>query len=532
MMLNAIRAASSNASGKDIINCAEHLHKSYQWAHGLRVVNYYLSFPYIQRIPQTHTDTLYTTSRYQISLDVNKGFKARIFHLSDKRNFSSSHFCLQSENGRCSHVPAMFENNEVAYSSKSTWELCRALVIFFLCKFTYFTDNAVQIMSLSYTVLGRRLSDFIIGRTIYNQFVAGKTIEELKDATKRLGQEGIGPMLCTPIETDANSVQSEGFFDTNVEKILDSLHLATQLNYPQPTFQFRLSALMSGNVLKLVSKICGQTTHNDDVIRALLDGMKETSVDFTKLPGWEKLLPDNSIELNLALQRLGKISKEIQKFHVMALIDAEYTYINPALRMLSLALMKECNRSSAKVLYTYQAYLKRTHSILKSDLEFAKKSEFCFGLKLVRGAYMVRERMLAKAHNYEDPVHESFDKTSASYNACLDLLFDKIKDRSSKPLRLVIASHNEDTICYALNSMKKLGIDRSSVYFGQLYGMADHVSCTLAHNGYHVYKSIPYGTIADTLPYLARRAQENTSMLANARRERQLVAKAIQSRLF
>ncbi|CAL1536177.1 unnamed protein product [Lymnaea stagnalis] len=504
-----------------------------------------------QRYVASHWSSLRRVSTLTEDLSLNKQQDLKGYESCNNhgRNFTTSSNVLISRNGRISGKSPdysvkpnksgdevdVFGNYQVAYGSKTTWELVRTLTVFFFCKFSAFTDNAVHLMSLCYKILGRRISNVLIGRTVYDQFVAGTTPHELAEVIARLRHGGVGPMLCTPIECDADGEPpQEEFFDESLEKILASLQLALRLNDPHPMFQYRFSALMSGDILKTVSKLCSETTHNQEVIEAIIAGMKGRPVNFSQLPGWSSF-PDDKIDVfSRALRRLGKISEAMKPVDVIGLVDAEYTYLNPALRLLALAMMKDCNTEKAKLFFTYQGYLKATPSILGSDVAYAKDNGFCFGLKLVRGAYMVKERQLARQLGYEDPVHESFDKTTESYHSCLDLLLTNVMTSRPLSLRFFIASHNEDTVRYAMRRMAELGIrkDGGSVFFGQLYGMADHVSFTLGHDGYRIYKSIPYGSIADTLPYLSRRAQENKSILANARRERALVAKTLKSRLL
>ncbi|XP_059147148.1 hydroxyproline dehydrogenase-like [Physella acuta] len=429
----------------------------------------------------------------------------------------------------------LFGDYRIAYGTKSTWELLRTLSVFFLCKFSFFTDNAVRLMDMSYRILGRRFSDFLIERTVYSQFVAGRSEKELIDVIIKLRQVGVGPMLCIPIECDPDGPPvPEEFFDTSLKKVLSSLSLALTLNDAVPMFQYRFSALMPGDLLKAMSKCCTGTSPNTEVLNALVEGMKGKNIAFSKLPVWSEFPDEKSEQLARGLRRLGAICEAMKPHDVVGLIDAEYTYLNPALRVLALSMMKYCNTERAKVFYTYQAYLKATPAILENDISYAKENGFCFGLKLVRGAYMVKERQLARTYRYEDPVNESFEQTTNSYHRCLDLLFKRVLQGPQLSCRFIIASHNEDTVRYALQRMEELQIpkDGVSVLFGQLYGMADHVSYTLGHNGYRIFKSIPYGSIADTLPYLARRAQENKAILANARRERALVGKTLKSRIF
>ncbi|GFS09043.1 proline dehydrogenase 1, mitochondrial [Elysia marginata] len=236
--------------------------------------------------------------------------------------------------------------------------------------------------------------------------------------------------------------------------------------------------------------------------------------------------------------------QELQKYDIIALTDAEYINMNPGLRLLGLCSMKQCNTGHrARIFYTYQAYLKQTAKELAEDVEFAKASGFTFGVKLVRGAYMVQERQRAREGGYPDPVNDDFEATCRSYATCLDVLLNEVAltrttsslalDQSlTSSVRFITASHNEDSVLYAMKRMEELGIpkDGGDVFFGQLYGMADHLSFSLGSMGYYSYKSMPYGALSDTLPYLSRRAQENKAILVNARRERNLILKTLRDR--
>ncbi|RUS85881.1 hypothetical protein EGW08_006365 [Elysia chlorotica] len=427
----------------------------------------------------------------------------------------------------------IFGDHKLAYKTKTTWELSRALGIFLMCRFPSFADNALRMMELSYRVLGKTLSDFLIGRTVYRQFVAGESAEEMADSIAKLQRGGVGPILCCPTEcyTEKTGMPEEEFYDLNLSKVLASIDMATLVKNPYPMVQYKYTAFISGDLLTAISPLCRETIHNPEVINAIVAAMDGQAVDFAKLPGWESFPLEKTGALSSGLRRIGKINNELRKHDIIALTDAEYTSMNPGLRLLGLCSMKQCNTGHrARLFYTYQAYLKQTAKELAADVEFAKTSGFSFGAKLVRGAYMVQERERAKAGNYPDPVNENFEATCQSYASCLDILLTETALTSK--VRFITASHNEDSVLYALQRMDELGIPRDGgdVFFGQLYGMADHLSFSLGSMGYYTYKSMPYGSLADTLPYLSRRAQENKAILVNARRERNLILKTLRDR--
>ncbi|KAK3782945.1 hypothetical protein RRG08_065856 [Elysia crispata] len=433
----------------------------------------------------------------------------------------------------------IFEDYRLAYRTKSTWELSRALGIFLICRFPSFADNALRMIELSYRVLGKRFTDLLVGRTVYTQFVAGETSQEMADSIARLRRGGVGPILCCPTEcySEHTGMAEEEFYDLNLSKVLASIDMAAVLVDPYPMVQYKYTAFISGQLMTEISPLCQKTIHNPDVIYGILAAMEGQFVDFAKLPGWESFPVEKSGAFLTGLTRIGQINKELQKHDIIALTDAEYINMNPGLRLLGLCSMKQCNSGQrAKVFYTYQAYLKRTAKELAEDLHFAKTSGFTFGVKLVRGAYMVQERERAKAGGYPDPINDNFEATCQSYASCLDILLNEAAltsdQHSTSKVRFITASHNEDSVLYALQRMEELRIpkDGGDVFFGQLYGMADHLSFSLGSMGYFTYKSMPYGSLSDTLPYLSRRAQENKAILVNARRERNLILKTLRDR--
>ncbi|XP_078394209.1 hydroxyproline dehydrogenase-like [Cetorhinus maximus] len=217
---------------------------------------------------------------------------------------------------------------------------------------------------------------------------------------------------------------------------------------------------------------------------------------------------------------------------VHLLVDAEYTYLNPALSLVTMALMMRFNQSEPAIWNTYQCYLKDAYTLLCADIEWALSHGLCFGVKLVRGAYMEKERVLAKSLGYPDPIQATWEDTNHSYRRLLDKMLESVGETRPR-LGLVIATHNEESVKHALSRMQELGIGQENqfVCFAQLLGMCDHISLTLGSAGYSVYKSIPYGSVEDVMPYLVRRAQENLSVLKGLRTERDLLWRELRRRL-
>lgn len=237
------------------------------------------------------------------------------------------------------------------------------------------------------------------------------------------------------------------------------------------------------------------------------------------------------------MRRLHTIFQYARERDVRVMVDAEQTYFQPAISRLTLEMMKKYNQEKAIVFNTYQCYLKETFNNLSLDLEQAYRQNFYFGAKLVRGAYMEQERARAEELGYEDPINPSFDATTDMYHQCLEESLRRIKMNKnvgdSHKIAIMVASHNEDTVRYTVQKMAEFGIhplDRV-ICFGQLLGMCDHISLPLGQAGYSVYKYVPYGPVNEVLPYLSRRATENSSILVKLQKEKSLLLQEMWRRI-
>ncbi|EEC01553.1 proline oxidase, putative, partial [Ixodes scapularis] len=235
------------------------------------------------------------------------------------------------------------------------------------------------------------------------------------------------------------------------------------------------------------------------------------------------------------MRRVHTIARTAQEKGVRVMVDAEQTYFQPGISRITMELMRKYNREKAIIFNTYQCYLRTTYDHVVRDLELARRQGFFFGAKLVRGAYMEQERLRAKTLGYEDPINATYEDTNATYHKTLtECLRQVAQQKERKTIAIMVASHNEDTVRFAVKQMQELGIQPADkvVCFGQLLGMCDQVSFPLGQAGYSVYKYVPYGPIDEVIPYLSRRAVENHSLLQKVGKELGLLRREIGRRLL
>ncbi|KAJ1949290.1 proline dehydrogenase, partial [Dispira parvispora] len=260
---------------------------------------------------------------------------------------------------------------------------------------------------------------------------------------------------------------------------------------------------------------------------------------------FESLTQDDLEDYSITLGRARDLATLASEHNVRLGIDAEQTYFQPAIDHFALELAREFNQvddpRGPLVYNTYQMYLKDGYQRLVSDYTRSHREGFQFGVKLVRGAYMVSERKRASSLGLPDPINNTIEDTHASFNAGIKFLLDAIhyaqtntthhegdkgkEDRNQQQFpgpALFVASHNHESVKYACELMEKhnIPVDSDHVMFGQLMGMQDAVTYSLGNHGYQVYKYIPYGPVNEVMPYLIRRAQENSSVLGGVQTER------------
>ena len=269
---------------------------------------------------------------------------------------------------------------------------------------------------------------------------------------------------------------------------------------------------------------------NTIVLESLTDLVKHCKD--TSGPLSQSVLTSEEIKLVKSMRtRVDKLADMAAKLGVRLMIDAEHSYFQPAIDNIAYKLSKKYNKVGQPVIFnTYQMYLKDSSRRLQIDYDRSVRDGSTFAVKIVRGAYMVLEAAHAKETGGNDPVLPSLTETHDNYNGAISNLIRKMGE--GKNVELMIASHNQGSIELALDEMKANGLDQSAnVYFGQLLGMADHLTFTLGSDRYRAYKYVPYGKVNKVMPYLIRRAQENSDVLGNARHELAMITSEIKRRI-
>ena len=226
-------------------------------------------------------------------------------------------------------------------------------------------------------------------------------------------------------------------------------------------------------------------------------------------------------------ERVERICALAAELNVTILIDAEETWIQKPIDDLTIAMMAKYNKDKALIYYTFQMYCHSMLNNLKTLHANAKAEGYKLGAKLVRGAYMEKERERASEKGYEDPIQPNKQATDDDFNAASKYCIEHIDE-----IGLFAGSHNEETNYLIANYIEEKGLEKDDnrIYLGQLYGMSDHISFNMAHAGYNVIKYVPYGPLKATIPYLMRRAAENTSVAGQSSRELNLITNELTRR--
>ncbi|KAI8810249.1 FAD-linked oxidoreductase-like protein, partial [Cladochytrium replicatum] len=280
-----------------------------------------------------------------------------------------------------------------------------------------------------------------------------------------------------------------------------------------------------------------------EVREVLLQAIKSNPQDAQTDPATALATAEDLITIDLVMAELDLLCGYAKKRGVKIMIDAEQSYFQAAIDDVALTLLQRFNpsladgQSGAPTVYnTYQMYLRDSYQRLVADVERAKRLNHAFGAKIVRGAYMVAERARAAELSYPDPIHPNLEATHHAYNSAIDFLLSHVKENtehgSVSPVSFVIASHNGKSVQHAVKQLEQMPESaRKHVAFAQLMGMQDGTTFRLAENGWKAYKYVPYGPIHVTIPYLLRRATENSGMLSGASSDRDSLWEEIWGRL-
>ena len=380
------------------------------------------------------------------------------------------------------HPTISFEDTRIAFESKSDNELRKAYYLFKLIG----NPTLVNVgKNLTHLALSLRIPiGWAIRNNIFRQFCGGETIPECARATQVLDKFHIGTILDYSVE----GKDAESDFDATKEETLRTLRTANG-NPHIPFCVFKVTGVARFELLE-------------------------------KVNAREELSDAETAEWQRVRERVDDICQLAHDTGTPLFIDAEDSWIQDAIDDLGDEMMEKYNSKKAIVYNTVQLYRHDRLAFLKASHQKALQRNYFLGVKLVRGAYMEKERVRAAEKGYRDPIQPDKAASDRDFNLALEYCVQHI-DRIS----ICCGSHNEHSNLYLAQLMQQAGIAPSDkrIYFAQLFGMSDHISFNLAHAGYNVAKYVPYGPIREVIPYLIRRAQENTSVKGQTGRELALI---------
>ena len=347
----------------------------------------------------------------------------------------------------------------------------------------------------------------LIRKTIFSQFCGGETLEETALVAKNLGQYNVQVILDYGVE----GKEGEENFDKACDVFIKVINYAAT----QPNIPFMSVKVTGFARFALLEKLDG-----------LMHG-QEGSLMKRYLKAVDLLAADEREEWHRVRHRVMRVCETGAAKKVGVLIDAEETWIQDPVDALTILMMDTFNKEKAVVYNTLQHYRHDRMQFLNDSYEAAVERKFILGAKLVRGAYMEKERKRAAEKGYPDPIQPDKESSDRDFNAGVKFCIDHI-DR----VALMVASHNEYSNLYAAQLLQEKGLPlkHPHVHWSQLYGMSDNITFNLAHADCSVSKYLPFGPIKDVIPYLMRRAQENTSVKGQTGRELGLISKEVKRR--
>ena len=376
-----------------------------------------------------------------------------------------------------------FENTEIAFKSKTDKDLIRAYWLFKII-----ASPSIVKFGKWFTNLALKLNlpiDGIIKKTIFKQFCGGETIADCEHTIAELNQFKIGTILDYSVEGKTEEVD----FEKTTEEIIATI-LKAKNNPAIPFAVFKVTGIATFSILEKANSLENELTENEK--KAYLG----------------------------IIQRVERICSKAHENNVPVFIDAEETWIQDSIDRIALSMIRKFNKEKAIVFNTLQMYRHDRIAFLNNLISETRQGSYHYGIKLVRGAYMEKERERATLMNYQSPIQSTKENSDKDYNLALEIICKNIDC-----LALCAGTHNEESSMYLTQLLEKFSIDKNSdrIYFAQLLGMSDHISYNLSAQNLRVAKYVPYGPIKEVLPYLLRRADENTSVAGQTSRELSLL---------
>ena len=388
-----------------------------------------------------------------------------------------------------------FDNTKVAFEYKTTKDLKSAKTLFSTMKYPLLTNMGTRftpfLMKTGLPING------LIRKTIFKQFVGGETLEATAPVAEMLNSYNVGVILDYGVE----GKESEENFDLAMQEFIRVIKFAsTQKNIP--VIAIKVSGIARFELLKKLNEA-----------PRLRSGVHENE---EQLAEWSRVR-----------DRMIAICEAAKEYGIGVLVDAEESWVQDPIDRLTMEMMEIYNKEQALVYNTIQLYRHDRLDFLRLSHDIATREGFLLGVKLVRGAYMEKERARAAAEGYPSPIQKDKDSTDLDYNNAVRYCIDNIATIS-----FVVATHNEASSLFTAELLEQKGISHHDghVHFSQLYGMSDNITFNLAKEGYSVSKYVPFGPIRDVIPYLMRRAQENSSVKGQTGRELSLIQQELERR--
>jgi proline dehydrogenase len=383
-----------------------------------------------------------------------------------------------------------FQNTEIAFKHMTDGELYRAWTLFKVINVKPLVVAGPPLVSAALK-FGLPVQG-LLRATVFNHFCGGETLDDCASTMKRLQEGGVFSILDYGVEGE----KTEQGFDAAEAEVLRTI-LTTSANPRVPFCVFKLTALARFELLETVS-----------------------------CKGLDTLAPTLQKEWQRVLNRVKNICDTAAKHKKLVMIDAEETWIQPAIDTIAIAMMRAHNQISARVYTTIQMYRTEGLANVRQLLSAATAEKWIPAIKLVRGAYMEKERQRAAAMGYQSPIHPDKASTDQAYDEATRLIIQ------APEAKLCAGTHNAKSSELVVKLMQedKLKPATERVWFAQLLGMSDDLTFNLAHGGFNAAKYVPYGPVKAVLPYLFRRAQENTSIAGQSGRELQLIEREIRRR--
>ncbi len=385
---------------------------------------------------------------------------------------------------------SIFNNTQLAFANKTDSQLRKAFWMFKLIEQPFLTKLGTSV--LNFAVHNNiPFAGNLVKATLFEQFCGGETREESMKVVIQMFKRGVGSIFDYSIE----GKEEEATFDAVCKEIKDIVRFSVG-NPAIPFIVFKPTAFGRIDIYEAVGKKVELTT-----------SQKEE---------WQRVV-----------QRFDDVCRLCFENNKKVMIDAEETWMQDAADHLVEDMMEKYNKVEPIVWNTVQMYRTGRLEYMQQNLQRAKEKGYFIGYKIVRGAYMEKERERATAMNYPDPIQPTKDASDRNYNDGIDFVLANLDTVSG-----FFGTHNETSTELVMDKMKAKGLENGDnrIYFGQLYGMSDNITFYLADKKYNVAKYLPYGPVKDVVPYLTRRAQENTSVAGQTGRELSLIQKELDRR--